>query len=57
MILLLGVLSFTHAMSSLVTIMVLIVASGTEIASGGASLNRLESLHGAKHGSVAHGSF
>ena len=52
-VLLLRVLSFTHAMSS-PYIIVLIAASCTEMVSGGASLSRLESLHDTKRSSVAH---
>src|SRR5262249_9346008 len=44
-------------MSFLVSVVVLIAASYTEIASGGACLGYFESLHGTKHGSVAHGYF
>jgi hypothetical protein len=44
-------------MSSLVTVVVLIAASYTEIASGGASLGYFEFLHGTKRGSVVHGYF
>ena len=44
-------------MSSLVLVVVLIVASYTEIASGGASLGYLESLYGTECGSVVHGYF
>ena len=57
MILLLCVLIFTHAMSSLAIVVVLIAASCTEIASGRASLSCLESLHGTKRGAVSHGYF
>ena len=56
-VLLLRILSFTHVISSLVLVVVLIAASYIEIASGGASLGYRESLHGTKCGSVAHGYF
>ena len=54
---LLRIPSFTHAVSFLVTVVVLIAASYTEIASGGACLGYFASLHGTKRGSVAHGYF
>jgi hypothetical protein len=55
-VLLLCVSRFTHAMSSPL-VAVLIAASCTEMEIGRAYVDLLESLHGTKCGSVAHGHF